>query len=309
MNYGIPRWIMSRSTGQLPNSNGVCAMTIRAWLDGFAGSVAATAARLAAVVAALTTTAILLAAGLALASGALWFAGVAALLAAFAVARRREPPAASSPTVEGRRVDQWNEVLPIAGAWSTVVGELRAADGLDPWCPTLRRISNNGPHDTEVVSVGHHRPVSLRITRRWFADGIRWRADAGGSVLVGHVRLQPAVTGDHVLAWVHAEAPRCRHSRRALRTIRRETRTRASTLGHNAQHRNPTLSAPRARPGVRTPGPTYHRGYVPTDPLSERPTHPIRRSHAVPPNFTVDLGLGFAPGGRPVRSAVRLARL
>ena len=184
-------------------------------------------ARLAAVVAALTTAAILLAAGLALASGTLWFAGVAALLAAFAVAGRQEPTAADSPTVEGRRVDQWNEVLPIAGAWSTVVGELRAANGLDPWCPTLRRISNNGTHDTEVVSVGHHRTVSLRISRRWFADGIRWRAgvDAGGSVLVGHVTLQPAATGDHVQAWVHAEAPRGRHSRRALRTIRRETRS------------------------------------------------------------------------------------
>lgn len=181
--------------------------------------------RLAAVAAALTTAVTLLAAGLALASGAFWFAGVATFLAAFAVARHQEPTAAGSPTVEGRRVDQWNEVLPLAGAWSTVVGELRAADGLDPWCPTLRRISPNGTHDAEVVSVGHHRPVSLRITRRWFADGIRWQADAGGPLLVGHVTLQLSATGDHVQAWVHAEAPRCRHSRRALRTIRRETRT------------------------------------------------------------------------------------
>lgn len=180
-------------------------------------------ARVVAVVAALTAATILLAAGLALASGVLWFAGVAAFLAAFAADRHREPTA-DCCTVEGRRVDQWNEVLPIAGAWSTVVGELRVADGLDPWCPTLRPIPNTGTRDTAVF-VGRHRPVKLRITRRWFADGIRWRADAGGPVLVGHVTLQPAVTGDHVLAWVHAEAPRCRHSRRALRTIRRETRT------------------------------------------------------------------------------------
>ena len=114
--------------------------------------------RLAAVVAALTTSAILLAVGSALGSGALWFAGVAALLAAFGVARRQEPTAADSPTVEGRPVDQWNEVLSIAGAWSTVVGELRAANGLDPWCPTLRRISNNGAHDSELVSVGAPSP-------------------------------------------------------------------------------------------------------------------------------------------------------
>jgi hypothetical protein len=182
-------------------------------------------ARLVAVVVALTAAAILLAAGLALASGAMWLAGLAAFLAAFGADRRRELSAVGSHTVEGRRVDQWNEVVPIAGAWSTVVGELRAADGLDPWCPTLRRVSNDGARDTVVVSVGHHRPVSLRVTRRWFADGIRWRADADGSVLVGHVTLQPAATGDHVVAWVHAEAPRCRHSRRALRAVRRETRT------------------------------------------------------------------------------------
>jgi hypothetical protein len=112
-------------------------------------------ARSAAVFAALVTAAILLAAGLAIASGVVWFAGVAALLAAFAVAPHREPTAADSPTLQGRRVDQWNEVLPIAGAWSTVASELRAADGLDPWCPTLRRISSNGTHDTNVVSVGH----------------------------------------------------------------------------------------------------------------------------------------------------------
>ena len=182
-------------------------------------------ARSAAVFAALVTAAILLAAGLAIASGVVWFAGVSALLAAFAVAPHREPTAADSPTLQGRRVDQWNEVLPIAGAWSTVASELRAADGLDPWCPTLRRISSNGTHDPSVVAVGHHRPVTLRISRRWFADGIRWRADAGGPNLVGHLTLQPTLTGEHVQIWVHAEALRCRNSRRALRTIRRETRT------------------------------------------------------------------------------------
>ena len=180
-------------------------------------------ARVVAVVAALTAAATLLAAGLAFASGTLWFAGGAAFLAAFAFDRHRVPTAASR-TAEARRVDQWNEVLSIAGPWSTVVGELRAADGLDPWCPTLRRISTDGTHDAQLVCVGHRRSVSLRITRRWFADGIRWQADAAGPVLVGHVTRQPAATGDHVLAWVHAEAARCRHSRRALRTIRRETR-------------------------------------------------------------------------------------
>jgi len=119
-------------------------------------------ARVVAVVAALTAATILLAAGLALASGVLWFAGVAAFLAAFAADRHREPTA-DCCTVEGRCVDQWNEVLPIAGAWSTVVGELRVADGLDPWCPTLRPIPNTGTHDTAVF-VGRHRPVKLRIT-------------------------------------------------------------------------------------------------------------------------------------------------
>ena len=64
-------------------------------------------ARSAAVFAALVTAAILLAAGLAIASGVVWFAGVAALLAAFAVAPHREPTAADSPTLQGRRVDQW----------------------------------------------------------------------------------------------------------------------------------------------------------------------------------------------------------
>lgn len=184
----------------------------------------ANTARVAAVAGALTAAAILLAVGLALASGAVWLAGVAAFLAAFAV-DRQHGPTADSNTAEGRRVDEWNEVISIAGAWSAVVGELRAADGLDPWCPTLRRISTDGTHDAEVVWVGQHRPINLRITRRWFADGIRWRAAAAGPVLVGHVTLQPAASGDHVVAWVHAEATRCRHSRRALRTVRRETKS------------------------------------------------------------------------------------
>lgn len=179
-------------------------------------------ARSAAVFAALTMSALLLAGGLAFASAIMWFAGAASLLTAFAVAPHRDPIVAESPQVLGRRVDQWNEIVPIAAAWSTAIGELRGAEGLDPWCPTLRRISLNDGRDTGVIGIGRHRSVSLRTSHRWFAEGIRWQADAGGPHIVGHVTLQPTLTG--VQVWVHAEAPRCRHSRRALRTIRRETR-------------------------------------------------------------------------------------
>lgn len=83
---------------------------------------------------------------------------------------------------------------------------------------------------------------------------------------------------------------------------------RAAPVGRNA-HRHPTLSAPRARPGARTPGPHITESTCARADRSTvgAPTHPIRRSHALPPNFTVDLGLGFAAGRRP--SAARLARL
>lgn len=181
-------------------------------------------ARSAAVFAALTASALLLAGGLALPSAVMWFTGAASLLAAFVVDPHRSHPVPDPTHAEGPRVDQWDEISHIAGAWSTVVGELRAADGLDPWCPTLRRGADHPSDGATVISIGRSRPISLRTSRRWFADGIRWRADAGGPSIVGHVTLQPVADGDHVQVWVHAEAPRCRHSRRALGTIRRETR-------------------------------------------------------------------------------------
>ncbi len=181
--------------------------------------------RICAVVTALTLSAILLAAGLATDSPSSWYAGVAALLGSFAVAPRGEPTSGEGPTVDAPPVDQWDEVRLIPGAWSTVVDELRTADGLSPWCPTLRPIPGMRPGDTTVIAVGHRHPIILHVSRRWFAEGVRWRADAGGPILVGHITLQPGPTGTHVQVWVHAEARRCGHSRRALRTIRGEARS------------------------------------------------------------------------------------
>ncbi|MGD9792603.1 MAG: DUF3040 domain-containing protein [Acidimicrobiia bacterium] len=176
------------------------------------------------VVGALVAASVLLSAGIATLSATVWVAGVVAFLAAFALAPRRPPQPKVARAHGVRRVDSWDEVVFVAGAWSSVAEELRASGGLDRWCPTLRPVSRTG-----LFAVGHRRPVRVLIRRRWFAEGLRWRADTGGAVLVGHVNMRPTMTAtQQVQIWVHAEAFRCRRSRRALRVIHRETRTALS---------------------------------------------------------------------------------
>lgn len=179
-------------------------------------------ARVAAVVGALIAALVLLTVGLATTSGGMWLAGVVVFLLAFAVDPDRT--STDADRVVDQRVDRWDECISVSGTWSSIVGELRAAGGLDRWCPTVRRVADGG-RGLSTVSIGRWRPLRLEVQRRWFAEEIRWRTEGGGPIVTGHLRCQPAVTGDEVLVWVHAEAQRCRHSRRALRAIRQETRT------------------------------------------------------------------------------------
>ena len=206
-------------------------------------------ARSAAVFAALVTAAILLAAGLAIASGVVWFAGVAALLAAFAVAPHREPTAADSPTLQGRRVDQWNEVLPIAGAWSTVASELRAADGLDPWCHARhnrgRRWAPSPGHLADLTSV----------VRRWNPLASRcWRAKP----------RRASHSATHADRRARSDLGACRGAPMPKFTPSTThdppgNQNRAATVGRNA-HRNPTMSQTGGCPGVTGRGPVWVGG-------------------------------------------------
>ena len=180
-------------------------------------------ARFAAVVGALIAAPILLTVGLATASGGTWLAGVVVFLLAFAVDPDRASKDADRVTVVEQRVDRWDECVSVRGTWSSTVRELRAAGGLDRWCPNVRRVADGG-RGASTVSIGRWRPLRLEVQRRWFAEGIRWRAGGRGPIVTGELRCQPGPIADEVLIWVHAEARRCRHSRRALRAIRQETR-------------------------------------------------------------------------------------
>lgn len=117
----------------------------------------------------------------------------------------------------------WDEHVTVPSTWLEAATELREADGLARWCPTVRLIASGA--EGETIAVGRFLPVRLRLlSRRWFAEGLRLRADTGGSVLVGHVTLRPSALGDGTQVWIHAEGPRCYRSRRALRAVRREAR-------------------------------------------------------------------------------------
>lgn len=180
-------------------------------------------AKVAAVVGSLIAALILLTVGLAMMSGGIWMAGLVVFLLAFAFDPYRTSADADGVVAVDQRVDQWDECVWVSGTWSSIVGELRAAGGLDRWCPSVRQFADGG-RGVSTVSIGRWRPIRLEVRRRWFAEGIRWRAGGGGPIVTGHLRCQPAATGDEVLVWVHAEARRCRHSRRALRALRQETR-------------------------------------------------------------------------------------
>ena len=181
------------------------------------------AVRVAAVVASLISALILLTVGLASTSWSMWLAGLVVFLLAFAVDPDRTATDTDREAVVDPGVDRWDVCVSVSGTWSSTVGELRASDGLARWCPTVRQFADGEGEETSF-SVGRWRPLRLEVQRRWFAEGIRWCARGGGPTVTGYLRCQPAVTGDEVVVWVHAEARRCRRSRRVLRVIRRETR-------------------------------------------------------------------------------------
>lgn len=117
----------------------------------------------------------------------------------------------------------WDERVTIRATWIEAASELRASDGLSRWCPTVRRPSKGSEDAT--VALGRVRPVRVRLLyRRWFAEGLRFTADASGATLTGHLTLRPSAMGDGVELWAHAEGPRCHHSRRALRAAHRQAR-------------------------------------------------------------------------------------
>lgn len=100
----------------------------------------------------------------------------------------------------------WDEHVTVPSTWIAAATELCEADGLAPWCPTVRVIASDA--EGETIAVGRFLPVRLRLlSRRWFAEGLRLRADTGGPLLVGQLTLRPSALGDGAVVWVHAEGP------------------------------------------------------------------------------------------------------
>ncbi|MCB1002897.1 MAG: hypothetical protein KDB35_01805 [Acidimicrobiales bacterium] len=121
----------------------------------------------------------------------------------------------------GQRTRGWDERFVVDGTWLEVARDLRASDGLRPWCRTMR---SSFDADGPWVSLGFLHTVRLRVVaRQWFAEGIRFCAERSGSVLTGRLTIRPSPDPQKVEVWVHAEGPDMRCSRRALRAMRRET--------------------------------------------------------------------------------------
>lgn len=155
-------------------------------------------------------------------------------LAGRAFGNRHRPPRRGRPTVAS-----WDERVILDGTRPDAAAQLRRDGGLVAWCPGVRRAFDAGKElrDGDRLSVGRCHPLRLTVrSHRWFAaDGVRCSADADGLLMVGQLTLRsipacfPEALGarndDAVEVWVHVEGPTGRRARRALRRVRRATRT------------------------------------------------------------------------------------
>lgn len=120
----------------------------------------------------------------------------------------------------------WDEQVVLGCSAAQAAAELEGPGGFASWCPGVRRVAEG----EDALVVGRRRGVRLRVLSRGpVSSGGAWfTADAGGSVIVGHVMLRPvtqaASAGEAVAVWVHVEGPRGRRSRRVMSVVRRATR-------------------------------------------------------------------------------------
>lgn len=133
-----------------------------------------------------------------------------------------------SPRNRARRpgLRSWDELAVRDGSWLESSAELRTVDGLGPWCPTL---TQDGQDDRQVMTIGRRRALQMTVlSRKWVGRGsVSMTAQVRSHVISGLVTVRPQPQSENreaVELWVHLEGPRGRQSRRAMRTIRRETR-------------------------------------------------------------------------------------
>lgn len=148
-----------------------------------------------------------------------------------------------SPPSNGARTPRqprsWDERATRIGNWREASAELRRADGLGAWCPSL---TYTAVGDRDVVTLGRVRGVQLPVLARTWAGEhhLMVSVQARGGVVRCHVQVRPhacPLGRESVELWVHVEGPPTRRSRRIMRTIKRLTR---SALRRWAAHRSPT---------------------------------------------------------------------
>ena len=141
-------------------------------------------------------------------------------------ARRAIDP--GSPPNRTRRpgLRSWDKTAVRHGSLLESSAELRTADGLGPWCPTLTR---DGSKERQMMTIGRRRAVRMTVlSRKWVGSGsVSMTARVQNDVISGLVTVRPQphlANRQTVELWVHLESPSGRQSRRAMRTIKRETR-------------------------------------------------------------------------------------
>ncbi len=89
----------------------------------------------------------------------------------------------------------WDEHVTVPRTWIEVATELREADGLARWCPTVRLIASDAEGDT--IAVGRFLPVQLRLlSRRWSPRASGCAPTPAGRFSLGtsHFDRQPSAT-------------------------------------------------------------------------------------------------------------------
>lgn len=123
----------------------------------------------------------------------------------------------------------WDERIILERPWAEAAAQIGHLDTFAAVFPTTRTVQDDGTTD---VIIGRHRRIHLRILSEELTpgEGVRFAIDAGGPVISGHLSMLPIppasapASGDAAEVWVHVEAPRGRHARRALRAVRSTTK-------------------------------------------------------------------------------------
>ncbi len=122
----------------------------------------------------------------------------------------------------------WDESVVLPCTWSSATASLCGVEAIARRFPVSRRVDGHGATD---VFVGRHGQVQLRMLGEWVVpgDGAHFIADAGGTLVTGHLVLQrptiASISGAGVEVRVHVEVTPGRGSQRVLRATRSVIRT------------------------------------------------------------------------------------